>query len=122
MSYIEIEKREDGILLKLTPAGREELKSWRAEGCMSAWTKGTNSILCDLLEDHLANGWEFIYPAEIGALTDSLLISDEAVRSDQGHLTELGTVYWFPDYAVRSELDDLYDNGEVFFTAAKEYA
>jgi hypothetical protein len=119
MSYIEIEKSEDGITLKLTPEGREELKDLRIDGGMN-WAKSHDAIFADMLEDHLVNGWEFIPPEDIGALTASPILSDEVVRDDSGMLVSLGQVYWFPDYAVRSELDELYEAGEVFFPAAKE--
>jgi hypothetical protein len=120
MSYIQIVKCAEGITLKLTPEGREELRDCRRSG--GGWSKGTDDLLHDLLEYQLCNGWEFIPPEDIGALTSAPILSDEAERDDHGNLTKLGQVYWFPDYAVRSELDELYENGEVFFPAAKEYA
>lgn len=116
MSYIEIVKNEDGITLKLTPAGREELLDHR-EG--DGWDKPTDSILYDLLEDWLCNGWEMVPPEDIGALTSAPILSDEVERDDNGEITKVGAVYWFPDYAVTCELDVLADNGEVFFPAAK---
>jgi hypothetical protein len=117
MSYIEIVKNPNGITLKLTPAGREELQSRMGPG--GGWVKCLRSILADLLEDHLANGWEFIEPAEIGALTSAPILSDEVERDDEGKLVWLGNVYWFPDYAVRCELEEMLENGEVFFPAAE---
>jgi hypothetical protein len=119
MSYVEIVKSEDGIALKLTPEGREELSSYRIP---EGWSHSPDRLLADMLEDHLCNGWEFIQPEEIGALTSSPILSDSAERDDFGKLLKVDQVYWFPDYAVRSELDELYENGEVFFPAAKETA
>lgn len=117
MSYIEIEKGEDGITMKLTEAGREELRDLRTE---EEWAKGTDAILLDLLEDHLANGWEVIQPEEIDALTSALILSDTVVRNDNGEVVSVGTAYWFPDYAIRSEVNDLWNHGEVFFLAVRK--
>lgn len=118
MSYIEIEKGEDGITMKLTEAGREELRDLRTEE--GEWAKGTDAILLDLLEDHLANGLDVIQPEEIGALTSALILSDTVVRNDNGEIVSVETVYWFPDYAIRSEVNDLWDDGEVIFLAARK--
>lgn len=127
MSYINIVKKNkkdyegEGILLKLTAEGREELEAHRIDRLTyHNWDTGTDQILCDLLEDHLCNGWEFIQPEEIGALTSANIISDEVTRDEDGNIIEIGKVYWFPDYQIRSEVDDLADNGEVFFPAAQE--
>ena len=117
MSYIEIEKTEDGIKLVLTKEGREELEERRDED--GNYDKPTDSILYDMLEDHLCNGWEMIAPEDIGAMTSAPILSDEVERDDNGGITALGAVYWFPDYAVSCELDELLVNGEVVFPVAK---
>ena len=102
------------LRISLTPAGREELMDKRnADG---TWKAGTDSILADLLEDHLANGWEL--PEDIGALTSAPILSDSAQRDDQGKLTKIGDCYWFPDYAVTSELEEMLDKGFVNFALA----
>ena len=119
MSYIEIVKSAEGITLKLTELGRAELKDFRIDGG-TCWAKSQDSILADLLEDHLCNGWEFIRPEEIGALTAAPILTDSAVRDDQGKLLSVEQVYWFPDYAVRCELDELMENGEVFFPGVEK--
>lgn len=125
MSYIEIVKSEDGITLKLTPEGREELKGYiRTDRTYlveeKVWSKGTDSILYDLLEDWLCNGWEWLAPEEIGALTSAPILSDEVERDDFGKIVKLGRVYWFPNYAVECELETMLAEGEVFFPAAQE--
>ena len=121
MSYIEIVKSEEGITLKLTDAGREELEGYRVDRLSPYnWNKGTEEILLNLLEDWLCNGWEMVPPEDIGALTSAPILSDEVERDDNGEIVKVGAVYWFPDYAVTCELDVLADNGEVFFPAAQE--
>jgi hypothetical protein len=123
MSYVEIVKSEEGITLKLTHVGRIELREYRIDtGAGPDWSNRHDVIFADLLKDHLANGWEIIQPEEIGALTAAPILSDSVTRDDSGNLLKVDQVYWFPDYAVRSELDELYENGEVFFPAAEETA
>jgi hypothetical protein len=90
MSYIEIVKSEDGITLKLTPAGREEINAYRTEE--GEWDRPHSEILFNLLEDHLETGWEFIQPEEIGALTSAPILSDDISRDDKGEITEVGSV------------------------------
>ena len=41
------------------------------------------------------------------ALTAAPILSDEIVRDDTGRVTEAGRVYWFPDYQVRDEIDEI---------------
>ena len=118
MSYIEIEKKEDGIVLKLTDEGREELNALRFG--VDGWVKGTNDILLDMLEDHLCNGWEMVPPEDIGALTSAPILSEEVVRDDYGTLVSVGKVYWFPNYQIECELETMLETGEVFFPAAQE--
>jgi hypothetical protein len=68
---------------------------------------GIHAALHALLEDHLCNGWEMVPPEDIGALTAAPIVSDEIVRDDEGRITEAGRVFWYPDYAVRDEIEDL---------------
>ena len=47
----------------------------------------------DLIESQLANGWEYVQPEEVGALTDATIITDDCVRNDDGDLVECGRVF-----------------------------
>lgn len=44
------------------------------------------------------NGWEFLDPAEVGALTDGEILTDDAERDDAGRLIRCGRVYWHDRY------------------------
>ncbi len=75
-----------------------------------------NYLFIDLLEKVICNSdWEFITPEEIGALTDSFILSDTATRDDQGKLQSIDSVYWYPDYQVKSEGRELAECGEIVF-------
>lgn len=63
--------------------------------------------IIEALESNLANGWETVDPAEIEALTDGTIISQEADRDDHGTLKKIGVVYWDANYAVTDTLDEL---------------
>lgn len=68
---------------------------------------GINAALHALLEDHLCSGWEMVPPEDIGALTAAPILSDDIVRDDEGRVAEAGRVYWYPDYAVRDEIEEI---------------
>jgi hypothetical protein len=76
---------------------------------------GINAALFALLEDHLCNGWEMLPPEDLGALTAAPILSDEIVRDEQGRLVEAGRVYWYPDYAVRDEIEEIRTKSAIVF-------
>lgn len=118
---LNITKKNGGILLTLTPEGKEFLEENRdtsPEGC-SDWSKGTDYIYFDLLEEECSNGWEVVNPEDIAALTDAIILSDEVERNDNGDIVKVGRVYWYPDYQIRAEIDDLYETGECFLQATE---
>jgi hypothetical protein len=112
--FVVIEKVRNKLRLTLTPAGRHELRSRLDAGDSIS----TDSTLYDMLEDHLSNGWEWIRPEEIGALTSAPILSDESSRDEQGLLTEVGAIYWFPNYQVLSPTEQLLKHGQVEFDKA----
>ena len=102
--YVDLEKAQDGNLhIHLNRNGRRHFANIREQ--RDAY--GINAALHALLEDHLCSGWEMVPPEDIGALTAAPILSDEIVRDDEGRLTEAGRVYWYPDYQVRDEIQEL---------------
>ena len=114
MSYVTLTKTDRALRLTLTPEGREELQA-RVDARQSI---DTDSALYDVLEDHLANGWDWIRPEEIGALTSAPILSDECSRDEDGLLTDVGTVYWFERYQIESPVAELFKAGHVEFIAS----
>jgi hypothetical protein len=102
--YVDLEKAGDGNLhIHLNRNGRRyfgEIEDQRD-------TFGINAALCALLEDHLCNGWEMVPPEDIGALTAAPILSDEISRDDDGRLTAAGRAYWYPEYQIRDEIDEI---------------
>ena len=114
MNYVTLDKTTAGLRITLTPEGRRELEGRLAHG---GWGS-PDSMLYTLLEDHLCNGWEWIRPEEIGALTSAPILSDESSREDEGLLTQVGTIYWFERYQVLCPVEQLYLKGHVDFDRA----
>jgi len=83
------------------------------------WKKGTDNILFDLLEDWLGNGWEFVNPEEIAALTCAPILSNEVDRNNKGEIIKLGRIWWFPNYQVTDPINELWTEGCVLFDEGK---
>lgn len=84
------------------------------------WGERTSlAMWAELLESHSCNGsYALVAPEDIGALTDSPIIAESVTYEDDGMATVEGQVWWFPDYAVRNELQELRDGQTVVFVKA----
>ena len=106
--YVDLQKSENGDLqICSTENGQAHFATILEERD----SHGIHAALCALLEDHLCNGWEMVPPEDIGALTAAPILSDEILRNDEGRIVEAGRVYWYPDYAVRDEIEELRESG-----------
>jgi hypothetical protein len=110
--YVDLQKNDAGDLeIVLNERGQTNFD--KIQELRDAY--GINEALNALLEDHLCNGWEMVQPEDIGALTSAPILSDEIVRDDNGRVVEAGRVYWYPDYAVRDEIEELRDKLLLLF-------
>ena len=110
--YVDLQKNDDSNLeILLNENGRSNFDT--IQKVRDA--QGINEALYALLEDHLCNGWEMVPPEDIGALTAAPILSDEIVRDDNGRVVEAGHVYWYPDYAVLDEIEELRDKLRLLF-------
>lgn len=100
-TYLDLVKHPNGLILVPTKDGIAEAKDF-----LDARPNG-HGCLEDLLEDHLGNGWEFISPEEIGAMTEGLIISDDVQRDEEGKFLDASDIYWFADYQVVDEISEL---------------
>jgi hypothetical protein len=76
----------------------------------------------ETFEDLVANNdFDWVSPEEIGALTDAPMFG-EIDRNDQGDLTKVHAVYWFPDYMVKNPVEILKQDGKVVFKKAEDDA
>jgi hypothetical protein len=107
---VTLTKDVDGnLVIKLTKSGKnKELKDYLL-------SLSDNDALSELLDYELCNGWDMIYPEEIGALTDAPILSDDAQYNDDGELIWCDNVYWYPDYQVLSPVEELFKYDQVVF-------
>lgn len=74
-----------------------------------------NASISDVLASYLENGWEWVAPEDIGALTSGDIITDDIERDDQGNVLRVGRVYWDESYQVRDSVEELLDRGFVIW-------
>lgn len=68
----------------------------------------SDQSMIDAFEHMTSNGFDWVAPEEIGALTSAPIL-----RYDN-------KVWWYPDYQVRSPMEDLAETGTTTFTLAPE--
>ena len=115
MNCLNLERIDDRLRLTLTTEGHEELQCRLDEG----ESIETDSVLYDLLEWHLANGWDWVQPVEVGALTSAPLITESWTCDEDGFLLSISELFWFADYQIRSPVRELFDSGYVDFQRAE---
>lgn len=111
--YITLKELDNGNLsLTLTKDGEEELLD-----------KGENinedeKLLQELLEDAFGNGWTYIYPEQIDALTNAPIIGYDVDIDDKGVLVNVDKVWWYPDYQIKNPIEVMLRDGSVEFISA----
>jgi hypothetical protein len=114
--YVDLRKTDDGNLtIALTRSGRSEFATIMEERD----AHGIHAALVALLEDHVGNGWEMVPPEDIGALTAAPILTDDILRDEEGRVVEIGRVFWYPDYAVRDEIEELRRDLVLVFQGAE---
>ena len=114
--YIHLCEAPNGILdLVLSEQGREQFAE--IESIRKSY--GSRAALAALLKDHSQNGWEFIPPWDLGALTSAPILSREIERDDEGRAVAVGRVYWFPEFAMLDEIEELRRTGFLEFRGAE---
>jgi hypothetical protein len=137
--YIELlagAKATSSLVLKLTPMGRTVLRGFvREENEISynldngakqtakivEFNRPHAAILALLLNDLKPFGFEILglYDyAAIGALTDAPIIAMGVNRDRAGELQTASRLWWFPNYQIDSELEQLLQTGLVKFDSA----
>lgn len=118
---LDFQKLPNGNLkMILTPEGRRFIREERKNGT------DDERIFHDMLQDAPAmngacqNGYEFVRPEEVGAMTDATIISDECDRNDHGDLTKCGRVYSNINYyQLKSDVEKLLEDGFVIWLGVK---
>jgi len=116
--YTTFEQKENGLLIKLNERGHEEIEDLKA----LHKEKGPLAIWSELNESSFCNGYSEVLPEVIGALTSAPIISDSIIdKETTQEEQDNAKIWWFPDYMVRDEVEELLTKGEVFFTLAQKH-
>jgi len=126
-NYLDVTADKDAMTLKLSKEGKEEVKDLREDG------KSDVDIMYELFED-IRNNSELEWHNDLGdagfGLTSAPGITDGYYYDDDGDYKAQSTdendnpsrVYFFSDYALRSEVDDLMDRGELVLNSGDDFA
>ena len=109
-----------GNLVNLTVLQNSNLEISLVPGADIDWEQllkeRPRNALAILIDDIRNNSeWDFVNPEDIGALTDSTIISDGVDWPDSGKRVIWGRCWWFPNYMVEDEIVTLRDRGRVVF-------
>ena len=105
------------LTLRPTPEGVTEAKDMLE--LRDVRKRGSLADEADMLEWHISNGWDYVQPEEIGALTDATIISRDVERDDNGDLVRVGRVYAHMNYAVEDPIKTWANGKDVFFQGAE---
>jgi hypothetical protein len=73
----------------------------------------------DIVEHQICNGWDWIHPEDVGALTDSPILSNSAEYDEDYNLIKIDSVFWYPNYQIHDIVKKLIENGHVDFDMVK---
>jgi hypothetical protein len=107
-------KVQDNGNLKITAdqEARDELSETYQDG-------GYTKAMAEVIDAANRIGYSDVRPEWIGALTDAPIIGEDVDYETDPPKVE-GRVWWFPDYQIRNEIQELIDDGEVTFTLAPD--
>jgi len=112
-TYIKAERTEKSLILTLIDSKGDESCGIRAikehkEAYSDEWQ--SDKVMYEFFEGFIANTeWEWISAEDIGALTSAPILG---IKDENGEVIE---AYGFMDYALRSILDDLFQDHKVIF-------
>ena len=107
------------LQLKADASDVEELMDYKDE-------RNETTLMSDLLEPYSTNSSFSFFDAGdanpfVGLTSAPCIAESLSDPDDDGKMEEEGRLWWFPDYAVRSIVDELIETGEVVFQAAPGY-
>jgi hypothetical protein len=113
-TYVDLVPQVDGSLqIQGTEYFRENAERFK--------DKATVQALAEILEDQMGNGWDWVDPAEIGALTEAPIISNGTMRNSDGELRPYpGSVcYAHMDYQIEDPIETLAEGKAVVLVRAE---
>lgn len=115
MKLVDFTITPEGLKITLLPDGKTELLEMVENKGLEHLS--SDAAFAELIEFQLGNGWEWISPEDIGALTGAEMLSNNAQRNDAGQLTAIETVYYWNYYQLQSPARALLEDGSIVFTA-----
>jgi hypothetical protein len=112
-NYTNFEILPNGNLkITLTQDGKIELNRIQTEYAED-WID--YETLWNILEHQLCNGWDWLRPEQVGALTDSPILTNDVTYNDNGEVEKIGQIWWYPNYMIDNLTEVLYNNGYIIF-------
>jgi hypothetical protein len=115
--YLNVFATKDKMTITLTDEGRAEVEEYRADDI-------ADSIIIENLFESIRNNSELAWHSDLGemglGMTSASGVTDGYFHTDDGDYasdSEDARLYYFNDYALRSEVDDLL-NGELVLVGA----
>lgn len=109
--YTEFEQLPNGTLrITLLPEAREDVQDIASNQSLDA-----DARLAEVIEWQLANGWSWVNPADVGALTEAPILSEDVETDDDGTICHIGTAYWYRQYERYDPVEQLLEEGHVDF-------
>jgi hypothetical protein len=114
-NYANFEILPNGNLkISLTNEGKIELTEMQ-EQYKEKWSDET--MLREIIEHQLCNGWDWLSAGQVGALTDSPILSNDVIYNENtDEIESADHCWWYPDYMVTDFVQALLTDGHLIFT------
>jgi len=76
---------------------------------------GSQSALCEILEDYLCNGWSLFDADQLLQLSSAPVLCNDASLEDNGDITLYGQGWYLGSYMVINPIDEILDEGFIDF-------
>ncbi|MFX0183350.1 MAG: hypothetical protein ACFE95_09750 [Candidatus Hodarchaeota archaeon] len=107
--YVDFWKLPNGNLL--TKATKEARASFGRFG-KELKNKSIENALYELFEDPICNGWSWVPPEQIGALTTAPILTNDGFWTEDGEdFIVVGKIWWSPNYATVDEVEEIFKGG-----------
>jgi hypothetical protein len=114
-SYIDLEETSLGLKIILKEEGREEVLRTR-------YSHKVNDIWKRLLRPgkNIPREYFLLKPEMVGASTTATIIGKGLTMDEYGalHFNKEYTIWWFPDYQIVDEIEELLVTGYIYFSRA----
>lgn len=97
--------------IALTAQGRQFIHDHLSQ--RPQWTD--TELFLELIDDQLMDGWYVVPTQQIRIERQSVLLTRQVRYDEQGRITFVGAVYWYPDAEREPYVDALQSKGSLLF-------